>query len=53
MHVPQQIGEENQEGGETADPDPGMEEDAALFGQEQADDDAEAEDRDGVFLLQA
>ena len=53
VNVPQQIGKKNQEGGDTAEPDPGIEEDAALRGQEKTDDDAEAEDGDGIFFLQA
>jgi len=53
VNVPEQVGEENQECGEAAEPDPGIEEDAALRSEQKADDDAEAEDGDGVFFLQA
>ncbi len=51
--VPEQVGQENEEGSESAQPDPLIEEDAALFGQQQADDDTKAEDGNGIFLFQA
>ena len=44
LDVPEHVGKEDEEGGESAEPDPLVEEDAALLGQQQADDDAEAED---------
>ena len=47
------VGKEDKEGGESAEPDPLFEEDAALLGQQQTDDDAEAEDGNGVFFFQA
>ena len=51
MHVPQQIWKKNKESGEATQPDPAIEEDAPLRGQQKADDDAEAKDGDGVLLF--
>ena len=53
VNVPQEIGQENQEGREPAQPDPFVGEDAALLGEQQADHNAEAEQRDGILLLHA
>src|SRR5260370_21148830 len=53
LDVPENIGKEDEEGSESAEPDPLVEEDAALLRQQQADDDAEAEESNGVFLLKA
>ena len=53
VDVPKQVGQENQEGGKAAEPDPGIEQDAALRGQEKADDNAEAEDSDGILFFHA
>src|SRR5256886_3197857 len=53
LDVPEHSGKEDEEGSEPAEPDPLVEEDSALLRQEQADDDAEAEESNGVFLCKA
>ena len=53
LDVPEHVGKEDEEGGDSAEPDPLIEEDAPLLGQQQADDDTQAEDSNGVFLFQA
>src|SRR5258706_5816172 len=53
LDVPEHIGKEDEEGSESAEPDPFVEEDSALLRQQQAGDDAEAEESDGVFLFKA
>ena len=53
VDIPEQVGQENQEGCATAQPDPATEEDAALRGGQQTDDHAEAKQGDGIFFLQA
>jgi len=53
VDVPQQVGQEDQEGGKAAQPDPFIEEHAALFGEQQAHDDSQAEDGDGILFFHA
>src|SRR5438477_5553223 len=53
LDVPEHVGKEDEEGSDSAKPDPLIEEDAPLLGQQQADDDTKAEDGNGVFLFQA
>ena len=52
MNVPEQVGQENQEGRQSTQPDPFVKKHAALFGQQQTDDNCQAEDGDGVFLFE-
>src|SRR5260370_391005 len=51
--VPEHIGKADEEGSHSPEPDPFVEEDSALLPQQQSDDDAEAEESDGVFLFKA
>ena len=53
MDVPQQVRQENQKGGESAQPDPFVEKHTALFGQQQAHYDSQAEDGDGILFFHA
>ena len=53
VDVPEKIGQEDQPGGQTSEPDPFIAEDATLFGQQQSDDDSEAEQGDGILLFHA
>jgi hypothetical protein len=53
VNIPEQVGQENQEGCAAAQPDPAIEEDAALGGEQKADDHAEAKQCDGIFFLEA
>ena len=52
VDVPQQIGEEDQKGCAAADPDPPIEENAALSGEQKTGDHAESEESDGILFLQ-
>ena len=52
VNVPEQVREEDQERRGTAEPYPFVQEETAVLGEEQADHNSEAEDRDGVFLLE-
>ncbi len=51
VNVPDEIGQENQERSEAADPNPPVGEYAALLGQKQANNHAETKHRNGIFLF--
>src|SRR5216684_2974812 len=53
VNVPEEVRKKNQECREAAEPYPLVEKDAALFGEEQADNNSETEERDGILFLQA
>src|SRR5271154_6253806 len=53
VEVPEQIRKKNQERGDAAEPEPFVEQKASLRGEEQADYDSEAKERDGVFLFES
>ena len=53
VDIPQQVGEKDQEGGETSEPYPFIGEDATLPGQQQSDDNSKTENGDGIFFFQA
>src|ERR1700730_5893987 len=53
VNVPEQVGKENQEGGETTEPYPASEEDTPLSSEHKSDDHAEAEEGNGIFFLEA
>jgi hypothetical protein len=52
MDIPEQIWKKNQKCGDAAKPEPFVEQEPSLFGEEQADHDSESEERDGVFLFE-
>ena len=51
VDVPQNVWQEDEEGCGAADPDPLIQEHAALLGQQQADEHPQSENCDRVFLL--
>src|SRR6266849_7039727 len=51
LDVPDEVREKNQEGHNSTQPDPFVSEDAALLGQQQPDDDAQAEHGNGILFF--